>query len=232
MKTLFRITWLLLIACGFGCSSDDDGGSNPTPTSIFLPVEITASDGDTQTVFLSYNENNQLESFRGSGAVYEFGYNDQGLIYQVDDFVVNNRISIEYDGNIITTVTNLTTSTDIPVSFTGGQYNVGDSEIVLNSQNQLINWQGIPITYANNEGPFNTLSFQPVLLLLDSIDVFVAYFFAPNEISQITVEGTLFNLATERNEGGQIIRVGAIPEGATDEAFHFTFTYEERPLNP
>ena len=232
-----KIYTVLSIAFSFflitSCSGDDDGTSTRMG---YFPKSITAttvSDGSSETVTFNYNEKNQIIQLIGAESEATFGYNENGLISTVD--VVNSLESytIQYDGNIISSFTEINTNDVFDVTYSSGTYNFDGGTRTFDTNNRLIDSGSVfSIVYNTNSGPFNEVGFQPVLFFLGG-DAIIrgSYFFAVNEVTSFTIPlGGELTCQTTRDDNDNIIEVSAVSSDDV-EIYSYTITYEERIIN-
>ena len=215
------------------CNGDDD--ENSTKMGYF-PKSITAttiSDGSSETVTFNYNEKNQIIQLMGAESEATFGYNENGLISTVD--VVNSLESytIQYNGNIITSFTEVNTNDVFDVTYSSGTYNFDGGIRTFDTANRLTDSGSVfSITYNTNSGPFNEVDFQPVLFFLGG-DAIIrgSYFFAVNEVTSFTIPlGGELTCQTTKDDNNNIIEVSAVSSDDV-EIYSYTITYEERIIN-
>ena len=217
----------------FSCSGDDEGTSTRMG---YFPKSITAttiSDGSSQTVTFNYNEKNQIIQLIGAESDVTFGYNENGLITTVD--VVNSLegYTIQYDGNIVSSFTEINTNDVFEVTYSSGTYNFDGGTRTFDTDNRLVDSGSVySIAYTTNSGPFNEVDFQPVLFFLGG-DAIIrgSYFFAVNEVTSFTIPlGGELTCQTTRDDNDNIIEVSAVSSNDV-EIYSYIITYEERIIN-
>lgn len=174
---------------GFSCSSDDDRSATRIgyfPKTITITTIASVS---SEVYEYTYNEYNQIVRLQGGEADVEFGYNDNGMISTVDISNSSENYTIEYDGNIVTSFTEVNTNDVFDLIFLEGRYSFEGGTRTFDSDNRLIATSGTQaINYSVNSGPFQEVDFQPVLFFLGGDAITRgSYFLATNEVTSFTI---------------------------------------------
>lgn len=232
MKNCTTYLLLLVMFSTLSCSNDDD--ANREPQMGFFPTKIVLEDGGTPLeIEFTYDNKNQLALISSNAFNLSFAYNANGLIGETRFTGSSTVISMTYDNEIITSLTETDdiTSEVFPVSYTDGSYSIQGSIIKLNPQNQVLEFFGSPIIYSNNPGPFAHLKFQPALFISTDIAALFCYYFSPNEITEMEqpFEGITYTVVNTRDANNNIVFAQLIdPMGA--EGPSYSIEYEERLL--
>lgn len=228
-RNYFLILCFLMI---LSCNNDDD--RNPEPQLGFFPTKIVLDDGWAAVEMeFTYDNKNQIALITSDAFNLSFAYNTDGFIGETRFNGTSTVISMTYDGEIVTSLTETdeTTSEVTPVSYTNGTYSTNSAIIKLNPQNQVVEFYGSPIAYANNLGPFNHLKFQPALFISTDVAALYSYLFAPNEITEFEepFSGITYTVVNTRDANNNIV-LAQLVDPMGDNGPTYTIEYEERPL--
>lgn len=232
MKNIIAIFLLLITLSLASCNNDDD--NNPETQLGFFPTKIVLEDGGTPLeIEFTYDNRNQIALITSDAFNLSFAYNSNGLIGETRFNGTSTVISMTYNGEIVTSLTETdeTTSDVTPVSYTDETYSTNSAIIKLNPQNQVIEFYGSPIAYANNSGPFSQLKFQPALFISTDVAPLYSYLFAPNEIIEMEepFSGITYTVDNTRDANNNIV-LAQLVDPMGDNGPSYTIEYEERPL--
>lgn len=230
MKSIKLCLLLLIMSTILSCNKDDD---NREPQMGFFPTKITINDsGMAIEIEFTYDNNNQIALISSDSFILNFTYNANGLISETrfNNGFTNGVYSMAYDGEILTSMTDQDGDV-IPVRYTDETYSTNSAIIKLNPQNQVIEFYGSPLAYANNPGPFSYLKFQPALFISTDIVPLYCYFFSPNEITEVELpfDETRYTVVNQKDANNNIVFAQLVDQMG-DDGLSYSVEYEERTL--